>query len=76
MAALNVRAEPAPRPTRPPIVHTITSELTGEQFRFVQSDPAGDYEYPLHPSEVGAETRALSDIALALVNSNEFIYVY
>jgi hypothetical protein len=76
MAALHRRTQPPPRPARRPVVHTITSELTGEQFRFVQSDSPADYEYPLHPSEVAAETRALADIALALLNSNEFIYVY
>jgi hypothetical protein len=57
-------------------VHTITSELTGEQFQFTQPEEVIDYEENLHPSEVEAETRALADLALALLNSNELAYVY
>jgi hypothetical protein len=30
----------------------------------------------LKPWDVSAETRALADICLVLLNSNEFIYVY
>jgi hypothetical protein len=63
------RAEPKP------IVHTITSELTGELFRFVQQPEVTAFEHNAHPSEVGAETRALADLALVLFNSNEFVYV-
>jgi hypothetical protein len=71
------RSHPAaPRPAEAPIVHKITSELTGQVFEFTQpKDPAG-FERNLHPSEVPAETRALADIALALMNSNEFAYIY
>ena len=63
---------------RPPadIVHNITSELTGERFEFVQPAYSGPYEHNPHPSEMSAGTRALADLALALFNSNEFVYVY
>jgi hypothetical protein len=69
--------QPAPpRPEPKPIVHTITSELTGQQHRFVhQEDPAA-YEHNLHPSQVAPAVRALGDVILALLNSNEFAYVY
>jgi hypothetical protein len=71
------QAEPPPAPTQPAaIVHMITSELTGEQFRFTQRDDPEDYEPNLHPSQAPAEVRALADVILALFNSNEFVYVY
>ena len=70
-------AHPAqPRQSEPPIVHEITSELTGEQYEFTQADEVFDYQHNLHPSQAKPETRALADIALALFNSNEFVYVY
>ncbi|MEZ5395017.1 MAG: hypothetical protein R2724_19655 [Bryobacterales bacterium] len=65
----------APKP-EPPVVHTITSELTGEQFQFTQPEEVVDFERNLHPSEVGPQTRALADLALALMSSNELVYVY
>ena len=70
-------ATPAPqRPEPKPIVHTITSELTGAQHRFVhQEDPAA-YEHNLHPSQTTPAVRALGDVVLALLNTNEFAYVY
>ncbi len=66
----------APRKPEPPIVHEITSELTGEQYEFVQPDEVFDYQQNLHASQATAETRALADIVLTLLNSNEFVYVY
>jgi len=66
---------PAPAPPRP-LVHQITSELTGETQRFEQSIAQPDFEPNLHPSQVKAATRALADLALVLFNSNEFAYVY
>ena len=66
------------QPRQPPddVVHHITSELTGEKFEFVQPAYSGPYEHNPHPSEAAPETRALADLALALFNSNEFVYVY
>ena len=70
-------ARPAkPRGEDPTIVATITSELTGEKYQFAQPRLKVDYEHNPHPSEAAPETRALADIALALFNSNEFVYVY
>ena len=66
------------QPRRPPddVVHHITSELTGEKFEFVQPAYSGPYEHNPHPSESSPEARALADLALALFNSNEFVYMY
>ncbi len=68
---------PAP-PRRPPddVVHHLTSELTGEKFEFVQPGYRGPYEHNPHPSGATPQARALADLALALFNSNEFVYVY
>jgi hypothetical protein len=59
-----------------PVVHMITSELTGEQFRFTQQEDPEPYEHNLHASEVSPEVRALADITLVLMNANELVYVY
>jgi hypothetical protein len=70
-------SNPAPARVPPqPVVHMITSELTGEQHRFVQQEDPAAFEENLHPSQVGPGTRALAGIVLALFNSNEFVYVY
>jgi hypothetical protein len=69
-------AHPAPpRAQKEPVVHMITSELTGEQHRFVQQEDPAEYEENFHPSQASPETRALAHIMLALFNSNEFAYV-
>lgn len=71
------RASPPPRKeARKPIVHMITSELTGQKFQFTQQDDPAEYEDNLHASDVRAETRALADLALVLLNANEFVYIY
>ena len=68
---------PAPKPATPEIpIHRITSELTGESFEIEAILEPVDYEPNLHPSQVAPETRALADLALVLLNSNQFVYVY
>jgi hypothetical protein len=57
-------------------VHQITSELTGAAFSFVQQEDPSPFEENLHPADVSPETRALADLALVLLNANEFLYVY
>jgi len=74
--AQHVRHPAQPRLPKQPVAHTITSELTGEQHRFVQQEDPAQFEENLHPSQADAETRALANIMLALFNSNEFAYVY
>jgi hypothetical protein len=76
MTALHKEKAVPPRPERKPLVHKITSELTGEAFEFVQQEDPSPYEHNLHPAQVGPEVRALADFALVLLNSNEFVYVY
>jgi hypothetical protein len=50
--------------------------LTGATFEFVQPEDPAPYEANLHPAETAPETRALADLALVLLNSNEFVYVH
>ena len=76
LTAIHRKTPPPPKTKPQPVVHTITSELTGENFRFVQQEDPEPYEPNLHPGEVAPETRALADLALVLLNSNEFVYLY
>jgi hypothetical protein len=52
-------------------------ENTGERFSFNEKLYANAEFVPdLQPSDVPPHTRALADVCLALLNSNEFAYVY
>ncbi len=52
-------------------------ENTGEKFSFDEKLHAyADFVPDLQPADCDARTRALSDVCLALLNSNEFAYVY
>ena len=69
-------AAAAPLPPLAPLVRTAVVEQTGERVQIEEeSDPSG-YERNLHPSQVSPETRALAELCLVLLNSNEFAYVY
>ena len=76
MLAYHQTNPPPAKPQPRPLVHKITSELTGQTSEFVQEPDPAPYEANLHPSEVGPATRALSDVTLMLLNANEFVYVY
>ena len=70
-----VPAPPKPKPT--PLVPRISSVPAGAtNATEQQEDAAIAYEENLHPSQVRPETRALADMALVLLNSNEFVYIY
>ena len=58
------------------ISRTMVEELTGEAFEFEEDWNMETYEHNLRPSEVSPETRALADLCLVILNSNEFVYVY
>ncbi len=59
-----------------PVKQSINSELTGENFQFEEETNFTNYERHLHPSQVGPGTRALAELCLVLLNSNEFLYIY
>jgi hypothetical protein len=76
MTKHHVSAPPPAKAAKKPLIHMITSELTGEQHEFLQQDDPAAYEPNLHPADVRPEVRALADLALVLLNSNEFLYIY
>jgi Protein of unknown function (DUF1549)/Protein of unknown function (DUF1553)/Planctomycete cytochrome C len=67
---------PAQLAPRTPVIAAVNSEYNGETFRFTEDQDWSSYEYNLHPGQVSAETRALAELCLVLLNANEFVYVY
>ncbi|TDU81159.1 cytochrome c [Prosthecobacter fusiformis] len=66
-------------PKQPPleIIRDAVEENTGEKFSFREKLHAyADFVPDLQPGDVDARTRALADVCLVLLNSNEFAYVY
>jgi hypothetical protein len=52
-------------------------ENTGEKFSFQEKLPGyADFVPDLQPADCDARTRALVDVCLVLLNSNEFAYLY
>jgi hypothetical protein len=67
-----------PQPTTLPrtVARQMVEEMTGEDVRWDEElDGMKDYQRDVTPSDVGAETRALAELCLVLLNSNEFLYV-
>lgn len=66
-------------PSKPPLSlkRDAVEENTGEKFSFHEKLPAyAEFIPDLQASDVDARTRALADVCLVLLNSNEFAYVY
>ena len=58
-------------------VHTRFEYQGGETFTFTETlFEYEDYVPDLQPHQVDARTRALADVCLAVLNSNEFVYLY
>lgn len=71
------RANP-PQPTELPtkVKRHMVEELTGETVEWEEELPGMDqYKRDLMPWEVEPETRAFAEVCLALLNSNEFLYL-
>jgi mono/diheme cytochrome c family protein len=71
------RAHP-PRPTELPtkVQRGMVEELTGEMVHWEEDlSLLKDYERDIVPWQVTPETRALADVCLVLMNSNEFLYL-
>ena len=59
------------------VVRSLVEEFTGEPFEFIEKlNVYEDYVPDAKPWTVSADTRALADVCLLLLNSNEFLYVY
>jgi hypothetical protein len=68
-----------PPSQKPPLEvrRDAVEENTGEKFSFNERLHAyADFVPDLQPANVDARTRALADVCLVLLNSNEFAYVY
>ena len=66
-------------PVKPPLTvkRDAVEENTGEKFSFEERLEANaDFISDIQPGDVDARTRALADVCLVLLNSNEFAYVY
>lgn len=58
------------------VTRQAVEENTGENFTFRERLHAhDDFVRDLQPADVDRRTRALADVCLALLNSNEFVYV-
>ena len=71
-------AAPAPAWSAPPrrIRREAVEENTGERFSFEETLHGAEAFVPdLQPVDVDARTRALAEVALVLLNSNEFAYL-
>ncbi len=59
------------------VLREAVEENTGEKFTFIEPlEVAADFVPDLKPADAPPETRALADVCLVLLNSNEFAYVY
>lgn len=59
------------------VVRSLVEEFTGEPFEFIELlNVYNDYVPSKKPWMVSAETRAMADVCLLLLNSNELMYVY
>ncbi len=69
-------AHPLPKPPVE-VLREAVEEQTGENFTFLETLHANaDFVPDIDPTAIPRKTRALADICLVLLNSNEFAYVY
>ncbi len=67
-----------PQPVEPPrlVRREMIEEFTGDVVRWDEElDLMEGYRRDLKPWDVGPETRALAELCLVILNSNEFLYV-
>ena len=70
-----VKPRRVPYPTT--ITRSLVEEFSGDPFEYTEKLTShANYTYDKTAADVSPETRALADICLVLLNSNEFIYVY
>lgn len=75
-ASLPEEARPSP-PVLLTVKREAVEENTGERFTFEEQLFANqNFEPDLQPGDVDRHVRALADICLVILNSNEFVYVY
>jgi hypothetical protein len=75
----DIHSNAKPATSTPPLEvrRDAVEENTGEKFSFREKLYANaDFVPDLQPADCDAHTRALADVCLVLLNSNEFSYVY
>ncbi len=78
-AMTKIQSELVPQPKVFPtsVVRQAVDENTGEPFEFTERlSSYEDYQPDLQPHQVDARTRGLADVCLAILNSNEFVYLF
>ncbi len=71
------KRNPKPRTYPTEVVRSANEENTGQTFTFAEKlFEYQDYQPDLQPHQVDARTRGFADLCLALLNANEFLYVY
>jgi len=71
------KRNPKPRTYPTEVIRLANEENTGQTFTFVEKlFEYQDYQPDLQPHQVDARTRGFADLCLALLNANEFLYVY
>ena len=59
------------------ITRSLVEEFSGKPFEYEEILPAfEDYTPDKKAADVAPSTRALADVCLLVMNSNEFVYVY
>jgi hypothetical protein len=76
MLAHHRRVSPAAPAPRQRVVRSLIGELTGQRIDFEEDGELENYQPNPRPSDVSPETRALAELCLVLLNSNEFIYLH
>jgi mono/diheme cytochrome c family protein len=70
------RESPTPNGLPQVVRREMIEELTGEPFQWEEKlDGMAAFEPDLKPWQTDAETRALAELCLVLLNANEFVYV-
>jgi hypothetical protein len=71
------KRKPKPRTYPTEVIRSANEENTGQTFTFVEKlFEYQDYQPDLQPHQVDTRTRGFADLCLALLNANEFLYVY
>jgi hypothetical protein len=71
------KRKPKPRTYPTEVIRSANEENTGQTFTFVEKlFEYQDYQPDLQLHQVDVRTRGFADLCLALLNANEFLYVY
>lgn len=77
MQAYHQKHKPEKKKYPTQVVRSLVEEFTGEPFEFIEKlNVYNDYVPDAKPWTVDVDTRALADVCLLLLNSNEFLFVY